>query len=163
MLKNKFSKCFSGNPEEINKELKLCGYSFPELYINTQIDCNGGVLEDIHSYGCYYDKNLNYHSIYNFDGFLGFGRSYPYEKFIEILNAPPEFFPKGIVAFGIDGGGNLFCFDYRENPDTDNPPIVFWHVEGDGISLLANDFDELMNNLKSEEEAMKELEELRKK
>lgn len=42
-----------------------------------------------------------------------------------------------------------------------NPPIVLWHVEGEGISYIARNFSELMNNLKSEEEAMKELENLR--
>lgn len=92
---------------------------------------------------------------------FSFDSEYPYEKFIDNLNHPPEFFPENLIAFGRDGTGNLFCFDYRENPETDNPPIVLWHVEGDGISFIAKDFDELINNLKSEEEAMQELEKLR--
>ena len=40
------------------------------------------------------------------------------ENFID----PPEFFPSGIIAFAETGGGDYICFDYRKEPDTDNPP-----------------------------------------
>ncbi len=38
---------------------------------------------------------------------------------------------------------------------------MLWHVEGEGISYIARNFSELRDNLKSQEEAMKELENLR--
>ena len=74
----------------------------------------------------------------------------------EILDAiknPPEFFPKGLIPFSQDGGGNYLCFDYRNYKE--NPPIVFWHhaiEENEGIFYLANSFEEFINSLKSEEE-----------
>jgi hypothetical protein len=79
---------------------------------------------------------------------LGENECVPYE-----VNNPPEFFPKRLIPFAPDGGGNYVCFDYRDCKE--NPPIVFWHheiEENEGIFPLANSFDEFTNNLKSEDE-----------
>ena len=32
---------------------------------------------------------------------------------------------KGIITFGLNGAGDYICFDYRQSPSTNNPPIVF--------------------------------------
>ena len=32
---------------------------------------------------------------------------------------------KGIITFGLNGAGDYICFDYRQSPTTNNPPIVF--------------------------------------
>jgi hypothetical protein len=69
------------------------------------------------------------------------------------VNSPPEFFPKELIPFAPDGGGNYICFDYRNCKE--NPPIVFWHheiEENEGIFHLADSFEEFLNSLKSEEE-----------
>ena len=63
---------------------------------------------------------------------------------------PPEYFPKGLIAFGEDGGGDLICFDYRTGKDNLNPPVVYWsheYEENEGISYLADNFDDFMDML----------------
>ncbi|WP_218459882.1 SMI1/KNR4 family protein [Rickettsia sp. TH2014] len=85
---------------------------------------------------------------YDPDGF-GFDKKeyfITHNNIIDIYNNPAEFFPKNLVAFGIDGGGNKICFDYRADPNTDNPPVVYWIIgynEGEDISFLAYNFEEL--------------------
>ena len=69
-------------------------------------------------------RNRNYDP----DGF-GFDKKeyfVTYNNIMDIYNNPAEFFPKNLVAFGRDRGGNKICFDYRLNPTTDNPPVVYW-------------------------------------
>lgn len=38
---------------------------------------------------------------------------------------PPEFFPKGLVAFDSSSGDNQICFDYRADSASNNSPIVY--------------------------------------
>jgi uncharacterized protein Usg len=69
----------------------------------------------------------------------------------------PEFpFPKNIVPFSLDGGGDLICFDYRHDVSTNEPKIVVWHHEGEPgtdeeISFVANSFDEFLDMLYDED------------
>jgi hypothetical protein len=73
-----------------------------------------------------------------------------------VLN-PPEFFPKGLIPFAPDGGGNYICFDYRKCKE--NPPIVFWHhevEENEGVFYLSDSFDEFIDSLVSEDELEKQ-------
>ncbi|MFK7973737.1 MAG: SMI1/KNR4 family protein [Rickettsiaceae bacterium] len=68
---------------------------------------------------------------------------------------PPDGFPEQLVAFAQDGGGNRTCFDYRNDPDTDNPPIVFWWIDmgmDKRIVHLADNFDEFIKNLELQED-----------
>ena len=74
---------------------------------------------------------------------------------VQLNQTPPEFFPKGLVAFGEDGGGDFICFDYREGKDNPNPPIVYWRHdanEGEDVSFIAKDFETFIGMLKSEDE-----------
>jgi hypothetical protein len=76
-----------------------------------------------------------------------------YSSLTNLYQDPPEFFPKGLIPFSQDGGGNYLCFDYRNSKE--NPPIVFWHhavEENEGIFYLADSFEEFINNLKDESE-----------
>ncbi len=86
------------------------------------------------------------------------------ESFAKYYNNPPEFFPEGIISFASVGNGDLICFDYRADPQTDNPPIVMWEHEAAGseeaVSFIAPDFEAFMNMLMSDEEAEKEYERL---
>ncbi|MHA3893042.1 SMI1/KNR4 family protein [Acinetobacter sp. GXMZU3951] len=64
---------------------------------------------------------------------------------------------KGIVNFGAVGNGDYIGFDYSQNPETDNPPIVIvYHddyVEDENRNLkmriikVAENFDDFMNML----------------
>jgi hypothetical protein len=59
-------------------------------------------------------------------------------------------FEDGLIPFGDNGGGDLICFDYRKNRDTDNPPIVIWnHDMGfeHRVVFIANSFEEFINML----------------
>ena len=59
-------------------------------------------------------------------------------------------FEDGLIPFGDNGGGDLICFDYRNNRNTDNPPIVIWnHDMGleHRVVFIANNFEEFINML----------------
>jgi len=63
---------------------------------------------------------------------------------------------RGIIPFGITGFGDYICFDYRADPKTDNPPVVYWaheFNEGEDVIPLAPNFEEFLDMLMSEEEA----------
>lgn len=45
---------------------------------------------------------------------------------------------KGVIPFAEDIGGDLFCFNYRETPDT--PSVAYWSVDT-GLAPLADGFD----------------------
>lgn len=58
--------------------------------------------------------------------------------------------PKGVIPFGADPFGNLYCFDYRK----DSPPtLVYWDHEkaefepGKSITYVADSFTELLSML----------------
>jgi len=56
--------------------------------------------------------------------------------------------PPKIVPFGLDGGGNLLCFDYRLSP---NPKVAFWYheLEGeDGLHLISETFEGFLGTLR---------------
>ncbi|CAO1295871.1 unnamed protein product [Diamesa hyperborea] len=75
------------------------------------------------------------------------------KNYWEDRNLDPDLpFPDKIVPFAVDGGGNLICFDYRRNINTDEPSIIFWHHEGESgtaeeLSFVANSFDEFLDML----------------
>ena len=72
-------------------------------------------------------------------------------NFLENYTDPPEFFPENIVAFAETGGGDYICFDYRQDRDNPNPPIVFWNHGADigkDISFIANNFEEFIGMLR---------------
>jgi|LakMenEpi03Aug12_release.lakeMendotaPanAssembly.Ray.scaffolds.fasta_scaffold30667_3 hypothetical protein len=74
-------------------------------------------------------------------------------EILDHIQNPSEFFPKGLIPFAPDGGGNYVCFDYRHCKE--NPPIVFWHhgfEEGKDVFYLADSFEEFISGLKSEGE-----------
>ena len=67
----------------------------------------------------------------------------------------PDFFPRNLVPFGENGGGNFICFDYRYDSTTDNPPVVYWIHDAEKekeICTLAKDFEEFLSILREPEE-----------
>jgi hypothetical protein len=58
-----------------------------------------------------------------------------------------EVLPRGVVPFAEDGGGNLLCFNYRQ--DFDRPSVVFWSHDGGGALLpVADSFGDLLAKLR---------------
>ena len=128
-------------------------FIIPEAFLNVLKFSNGGELDSIFEY---YDISTKC-MIQNALGFVyGVNRS-EYNFGYDIINQhnnPPEFFPKNLVAFGETGNGDMICFDYRINPKTDNPPIVYWNHEADegqNVSFIANNFDEFIGILREPE------------
>ena len=67
----------------------------------------------------------------------------------------PDFFPENLIPFGEDGGGNFVCFDYRDNPKSEDPPITYWihdYEDEKSLSFIAKDFEEFLSILKEPEE-----------
>lgn len=84
---------------------------------------------------------------------ITYHREIGHNEILDTIKNPPEFFPKGLIPFSQDGGGNYLCFDYRNCKE--NPPIIFWNhevEENEGIFYLADSFEEFINGLKSEDE-----------
>lgn len=157
MLINDFKNWLSVDKDLDNTETFVCfekayRIALPETYKNLVRFRDGGLLKkDIFIYNNEYriDENC-------IARFLCW-QQHTYEKYyiIDEINSPPEFFPKRLIPFAPDGGGNYICFDYRNCQK--NPPVVFWHheiEENDGIFRIANSFDEFLYNLKTTEEMM---------
>ena len=61
--------------------------------------------------------------------------------------------PHEIIPIAEDGGGDLVCLDYREDPSHSSPRIAYWHheVSGvDGLTPLAVSFSALLAILRPE-------------
>lgn len=68
-----------------------------------------------------------------------------------------DYFPKELVDFGGCANGDIVCFDYRDNPRTDNPKIVLVYHDDyieneDGtshmvVNFVANSFEEFIDML----------------
>lgn len=64
---------------------------------------------------------------------------------------------ENIIVFGFHGNGDYICFDYRQDPKTDNPPVVLMHhdeyIEDEqgqykmAIAKIADSFDEFIDML----------------
>ena len=90
--------------------------------------------------------------------FFGFGNvSERVEESLPSLLDPDDQELKGVVVIGDDGGGDEICFDYRDCPGTDDPPVVFlyhdlWWADEAGewhrvIWPLAPSFDAFLEML----------------
>ncbi len=74
-----------------------------------------------------------------------------------LFEYPPEFFPKGVIAFGHVGNGDLICFDYREGKNNSDPAVVYWNHESNpktAVSFIAKDFESFLGLLRSTEEVV---------
>lgn len=144
---------------------KVIGIVFPITFKEKSLKCDGGT--PIKNNFNYYSRSSGRYSGTSVGLFLLFSKHYPHpsELLLRQYQNPAEFFPEGLVAFAVDGGGDKICFDYREGKDNLDPPIVIWEHEGDegnDVSYLAPNFEAFMNMLMDEEEAEKDFERLLK-
>lgn len=59
--------------------------------------------------------------------------------------------PRALVPFGIDGGGDVLCFDYRES---EAPSVVVWYHElsgADGVHQIAPSFTDFLKVLRADD------------
>ena len=114
------------------------GYYLPQEYQELIKDHNGGYVQENKFYYIDANNEVEFGSIYMLNLF----------DILKVYLDPPEFFPKSLVPFADDGGGDLTCFDYRNCKE--NPPIVFWVCgapEGEDVHFVANSFDEFLGML----------------
>lgn len=149
-----FRKQDSLNSKKVNFFVGFIPFIVPRSFKHLLKFSNGGELDDVFEY---YDISMR--SItQNTVGFIyGVNRSeynFGYDLIYQYKN-PPEFFPANLVAFAETGNGDRVCFDYRLNPKTDNPPVVYWNHDADigqDVSFVANNFEEFIQMLKEPED-----------
>ncbi len=152
--------------EHTENQEQLLGIKFPNvlkkiLFENGEY-ADGGAPEN----DCFLvlvSKINNRHIISCFGGMCFFNPKNSQYYLISEINK--DFgLPTGVIAFAATGFGDYICFDYREDPKTDNPPLVYYAHEytdvNDGIFSLAKDFDAFIGMLMSEEDAVASLEKL---
>ena len=78
-----------------------------------------------------------------------------YSGIINVAQQVSDRLEDKIIPFGRDAGGNLICFDYRNNMP---PSVVFWDHEkafletDNAIVKIADTFTQFLNNLQELEE-----------
>ncbi len=128
------------------------GIKFPTLFVDLVKEHDGGYPTP--SCFKYYNYSLESYFGNGVGAFLCLEKN-EYGDLLSTYQDPPEFFPIGLVAFSQDGGGNYVCFDYRKGKDSLDPPVVYWShesEEGKDVSFLANNFEEFLKILKTDEE-----------
>ena len=146
------------------------GFKFPRSYIEIVSEYDAGRVANHKSAFQFFSNLIDEIEIYGLGCFLMFGKPdsggiSTMNYYWDTRNEDPDYpFPDNVVPFGLDGGGNLICFDYRDNLKTSEPKIVVWHHEGchspeTEISYVANNFDEFLDMLhdtRTEEEKIED-------
>jgi hypothetical protein len=125
----------------------------PTAYVTFITKHNGASLKMKDCFN-YFDPNREGRKTSNSIAFVNFEKI---EDKINRLKKADESFPgygeafkEGLVPFGDNGGGDLICFDYRNNRMTNDPPIVIWYHEVDfehRVVFVANNFEEFIDML----------------
>ena len=146
-----------GNRDDIkNIENNYC-IRLPTNYVNFILAHNGATLvNDIFDY-----NDPNYKDGKNADA-LAFISVEKIKYRIENIKSgeepdwPIEYrFEDGLIPFGDNGGGDMICFDYRDDKTTDNPPIVIWNHDMGlkyRVVFIAKNFEEFINMLHEPED-----------
>lgn len=128
--------------QEISQVEDQLNIKFPKDYLEVVINNDGG-------YPSPNDFILN-HSLETFNNLISF-KTTDSSNIIETIEAVSDRLIEGVIPFGEDPGGNLICFDYRNNT---MPTVVFWdhEIAGGGsldkaISFVCENFTEFMDML----------------
>lgn len=141
---------FDQNPGLNLDDLKILTsvpFAFPKQFLGLLQISNGGSID--YSFN-YYDVQLKELISSDIGSVFAFNSGRDCINLEDEYNCPPEFFPKNLVAFAENGGGDMVCFDYRTDSKTDNPPIVYWRHDADigkDVSFVANNFEEFIKML----------------
>ena len=139
----------------VKKNEHLLHKIFPETYKQLMCKFNGGTLSKLCMFKIKdYPYSLSIDSFCSLKGGGGFYSDADFSEYYSEMHYyylnPPEGFPKGVIIFGGEGCGDFVGFDYRSNPNTDNPPIVYWKHDaepGKDVFFVANSFDEFLDML----------------
>jgi hypothetical protein len=154
--------CSKVSPLDIQNLILLnqIPFTLPKAFIDLLKISDGGFVDYIgigEIYGiCTPSTKIRNRNYYSFEtGSYGTQEFFvTYHDIINQYHNPPEFFPERLLAFGSNGSGNRICFDYRTDPKTDNPPIVYWDHGadiGEDVWFEANNFEEFIKTLKEPE------------
>lgn len=132
---------------------KSIGYKFPSTYRNLISRHNS-----LHPENCdfdFFDNSLGRTASRDVT-FLGYGTEVLSSSNIANAQWHDIYGRDHVVVFGRTAGGDYVCFDYRENPTTDNPPVVVmlhdYFDDNDNkmfICLVADNFDQFIDSLYS--------------
>ncbi|MGX2975417.1 SMI1/KNR4 family protein [Ursidibacter arcticus] len=134
---------------------------FPKLYIELMSKHNNLSVEP--NYISYYDSYNNEECMVTigFDSFETEQNLEPQDILRQYIYDDPIYGYEHVYSFACTGNGDFICFDYRDNPQGDDPKIcIVIHDEYDeqtGKMLLfpvANNFEEFLDSLKSFDEIM---------
>lgn len=131
---------------------KFYGIALPQFYVDFITQHNAARLDaNVFDY-----DDPNRHNGRNADS-IAFENVQNIRETIELIKSgeepdwPIEYrFEDGLIPFGDNGGGDMICFDYRKDRETDNPPIVIWnHDMGleHRVVFIAPNFEEFINML----------------
>ncbi|MCW2295138.1 hypothetical protein M2262_005188 [Pseudomonas sp. BIGb0408] len=141
-----------GNSAAIAAVEQQLGRPFPNSYKDVVKRFNGAFIVD-RPYFRYFSR-LHGEEVESGTGmFLAFGDIEGCTETMEIkLRFPPEGLVPGLVIFSALGNGDALCFDYRECPPSEEPPVVIWHHEGvpgseEEVSPVASTFAALLDRL----------------
>lgn len=151
-----FSEDPTGDPAMVRQVERQWGVTFPASYkeVVDQIDHArpvGGDAFEFHS------RLVGHPVVHGVGEFIGFKNPGDNSWYMARLQShPPEDFPKGLVPFSLEGGGDLVCFDYRADRSATDPPVVVWHLEGEPgsgqeVSPVASNFDAFIGMLYDDE------------
>jgi hypothetical protein len=133
---------------------KKIGFKFPQAYVDIIIDFNGATITNHIETFYFYSNFIDRYESYPLGRFLGYNTHCSIEWYWQSnLSRDEELaYPKNVIAFAVDPGGEEICFDYRHDPKTDNPKIVVWHHEAESgssseLSFVATSFDEFLDML----------------
>lgn len=161
----------------INDFENKIGFKFPKSYKEIVSEFDSASIDNHMSSFKYYSNFENEFTLGDIGRFFCF--RVPKDKFDKVESMAHKWswtqkesdypFPKNVVPFSRDGAGNYICFDYRKDPKTNNPSILFWFHEAESgskeeLSFVANSFDELLDMLFDDrtEDEKKEYEEFMK-
>ena len=105
----------SGNISKVEHEL---GVNFPHLFIETVKKYNGGTPKNN-----IFDTQESNERV--FSNLLSFNVDNSH-SILSVWEDVKDRMPNGVIPFATDPGGNLICFDYRNDNE---PEVIFWNHE----------------------------------
>jgi hypothetical protein len=163
------------NLQVIKKFENKIGYILPKNYVDFILKYNGTSINNyIYSFKIYSESNNRFEGVYSVGIFLSYGTTLEsIDWYWDNRNSDENYpFPDHVIPFILGGEGNLICFDYRHNVNTEDPKIVYWNHEERGqlkegfeIYYIANSFDDFVEKLSDfrTEEEKKDDEDFRKR
>lgn len=141
-------------PEAISEFERIHSIKFPRTYVGIAKENDGASLSP--SIVRVVDPTNGKQLAVGCDELIPFVSDGSYGSTMERANSGYiEGLPHNVIAFGREGSGILFAFDYRQDQSTDNPPIVCYFGEYDddmAVFPAAADFDSFINSLLSDAE-----------